>query len=99
MRRFRRPADAVVHAIGLLFDVQSGLTSLNAYTSASKSVPEAEGPRASTYDNITRRTALALIKALKSRASRPALLGGMADVFFLERITNADIHGAIAISY
>lgn len=28
-----------------------------------------------------------------------ALLGGMADVFFLERITNADIHGAIAISY
>ena len=72
-------ADAVVHAIGLLFDVQSGLTSLNAYTSASKSVPEAEGPRASTYDNITRRTALALIKALKSRASRPALLGGTAD--------------------
>ncbi|GEM_PF-5467376 len=33
------------------------------------------------------------------RTCRPALLGGMADVFFLERITNADIHGAIAISY
>ena len=33
------------------------------------------------------------------RTCCPALLGGMANVFFLERITNADIHGAIAISY
>ena len=63
--------DAVVHAIGLLFDVQSGLQQLNSFTSASKSVPDAEGERASTYDNITRKTALCVIEALKSRPALP----------------------------
>jgi nucleoside-diphosphate-sugar epimerase len=64
-------ADAVVHCIGLLFDINSGLTSLNRFTSASGSKPDAE----STYDNITRKTALLLIAALNARAMQRRLLG------------------------
>ena len=60
-------ADAVVHAIGLLFDVNSGLTQLNNFTSASKSTPDAD----STYDNITRKTAFMVIDALNSRLRLP----------------------------
>jgi nucleoside-diphosphate-sugar epimerase len=60
-------ADAVVHAIGLLFDVDSGLKQLNNFTSASKSTPDAE----STYDNITRKTAFMVIDALNSRLRLP----------------------------
>lgn len=70
-------ADAVVHAIGLLFDVESGLTQLNAFTSASKSVPDAEGDKASTYDNITRKTALLALAALKARTAKPGFMGGL----------------------
>jgi nucleoside-diphosphate-sugar epimerase len=66
-------ADAVVHAIGLLFDVNSGLDALNAFTSASKSKPD---PEQSTYDNITRKTALLVIQALRSKAALSSLLGG-----------------------
>lgn len=33
------------------------------------------------------------------RTRRPTLLGGASYVFFLKGITDADIHGAIAISY
>ena len=44
-------SDAVVHAIGLLFDVNSGLTALNNVVSGSRSQAGAE----STYDNITRK--------------------------------------------
>jgi len=68
-------ADAVVHAIGLLFDVNSGLTWANRFTSASKSKPD---PDESTYDNMTRRTALLAIDALKSKAafSPAAIFGG-----------------------
>lgn len=61
-----------MHAIGLLFDVNSGLEFFNTFTSASKSVPDPE----STYDNITRKTALLVIAALKSRMAMPAALGG-----------------------
>lgn len=62
-------ADAVVHAIGLLFDVNSGLVDLNKFTSASKSVPNEE----STYDNITRKTAMQLIAAMEKKyATLPA---------------------------
>merc|ERR1719453_605127 len=57
-------ADAVVHAIGLLFDVNSGLQILNTFTSASASKPDDEE---STYDNITRKTALLAIAALKAK--------------------------------
>jgi len=60
-------ADAVVHTIGLLFDANSGLVALNRFTSASSSKPTEE----STYDNITRKTALMVISALKSRFSLP----------------------------
>lgn len=69
--------DAVVHAIGLLFDVQSGLQQLNSFTSASKSVPDAEGERASTYDNITRKTALLAIAALASKKALPYSESGL----------------------
>jgi len=73
VERFVANADAVVHTIGLLFDVDSGLVGLNAFTSASKSEPTDE----STYDNITRKTALIVIAALNARAKLPEFMGGM----------------------
>jgi len=72
VERFVANADAVVHTIGLLFDVNSGLVGLNAFTSASKSKPDDE----STYDNITRKTALIVIAALNARAKLPEFMGG-----------------------
>jgi hypothetical protein len=72
VRQYVSEADAVVHCIGLLFDVDSGLTSLNRFTSFSKSQADAE----STYDNITRKTAILLIEALKARLALPTALGG-----------------------
>lgn len=65
-------ADAVVHCIGLLFDVESGLQSFNRFTSFSQSKPDPE----STYDNITRKTALLVIDALNKRSAMPFGLGG-----------------------
>jgi len=55
--------DACVHAIGLLFDVESGLGNLNVIVSGSGSVPGEE----STYDRITRQTAFNLISATRER--------------------------------
>ena len=72
IEKFVANADAVVHTIGLLFDVNSGLVGLNAFTSASKSKPSEE----STYDNITRKTALMVIAALNKRALLPDFMGG-----------------------
>lgn len=60
-------ADSVVHAIGLLFDAESGLQNFNIVVSGSRSVP---GPT-STYDRITRLTAFNLIKALKGKLRMP----------------------------
>ncbi|CAE7660381.1 unnamed protein product [Symbiodinium pilosum] len=60
-------ADAVVHAIGLLFDVNSGLTNLNIIVSGSGSVPD----DASTYDKTTRQTAFNVINAIKGRIRMP----------------------------
>lgn len=60
-------ADAVVHAIGLLFDVNSGLTNFNIVVSGSGSIPDGE----STYDTITRKTAFNLINAVKGRFRLP----------------------------
>jgi hypothetical protein len=59
-------ADAVVHCIGLLFDVESGLQSFNRFTSFSQSKPDPE----STYDNITRKTAL-LVRRIALAKVRP----------------------------
>lgn len=70
--KYVNDADAVVHAIGLLFDVDSGLKQLNFFTSASGSKPD----ESSTYDNITRKTALMVIAALNARALQRRLLGG-----------------------
>ena len=72
VNKYVNDADAVVHAIGLLFDVNSGLESLNMFTSFSKSEPDPE----STYDNITRKTALLVIAALRARLGLPVALGG-----------------------
>lgn len=65
-------ADAVVHAVGLLFDVESGLANLSPIVSGSGSVPGSE----STYDNITRRTAENAIAALKARLQLPFMSSG-----------------------
>jgi len=64
-------ADAVVHAVGLLFDVDSGLANFNLIVSGSGSKP---GPQ-STYDNITRKTALLAIAAARDKARMQSLLG------------------------
>ena len=55
------PFDAVVHAVGALFDSTSGLGRFNRYVSGSGSVPS-EG---ASYDGITRQTALSLLAACK----------------------------------
>lgn len=64
-----RQADSAVHAIGLLFDAESGLANLNIIVSGSGSVPGSE----STYDRITRETAFNLIGAMAKRRGRPPL--------------------------
>lgn len=60
-------ADAVVHAIGLLFDANSGLTNLNLIVSGSGSTPD----DTSTYDRITRQTAFNLINGIKGKLRMP----------------------------
>jgi len=58
---------AVVHAIGLLFHVESGLRGLNTIVSGFKSVPD---PETSTYDIITRQTMFNIIEAIESPINR-----------------------------
>ena len=60
-------ADAVVHSIGLLFDVDSGLKDLNLIVSGSKSIPGED----STYDRITRLTAFNTVEALTKGLPNP----------------------------
>ena len=59
--------DAVVHAIGLLFDANSGLANFNVVVSGSGSVPGSD----STYDRITRLTAFHAIDAASSKLRLP----------------------------
>lgn len=60
-----KDSDAAVHAIGLLFDVESGLANLNKIVSGSGSVPG----ESSTYDTITRATAFNVIDAIENKQS------------------------------
>ncbi len=60
-----KDSDAAVHAIGLLFDVDSGLSNLNKIVSGSGSVPG----DASTYDAITRTTAFNVIESIEKKQS------------------------------
>ena len=61
--------DAFVHCVGLLFDASTpGGGALNLVVSGSKSKPGAE----STYDNITRKTALNLLAAAEALAAADA---------------------------
>jgi len=59
--------DAVVHAVGLLFDVESGLQGLNTVVSGSKSTPD---PENSTYDNVTRKTMFHIMEAVENPINR-----------------------------
>lgn len=59
--------DAVVHAIGLLFDVESGLENLNFIVSGSGSTPGQD----STYDRISRLTAFNAIDATQNKLRLP----------------------------
>lgn len=72
--------DAVVHAVGLLFDVESGLQNLNTIVSGSKSVPD---PDKSTYDNITRQTMFNIMDALESPMNRLKKRGSKTPVAFV----------------
>lgn len=60
-----KDSDAAVHAIGLLFDVDSGLAGLNKIVSGSGSVPG----DASTYDAVTRTTAFNVISSIEKKQS------------------------------
>jgi nucleoside-diphosphate-sugar epimerase len=66
VNKFVSNNDAVVHAVGLLFDVESGLQGLNTIVSGSKSVPD----ESSTYDNITRKTMFNILDAIESPINR-----------------------------
>lgn len=70
-------SDAVVHAIGLLFDIESGLPLLNRIVSGSRSVPS----EWSTYDNTTRLTAFNVIEALLQKPRSPGYI--LTPVIFL----------------
>jgi len=63
VKRVVRDADAVVHAVGLLFDVDSGLSNLNTVVSGSGSLPG----ESSTYEVVTRRTMFNVIEALEAK--------------------------------
>lgn len=67
VKKIINDADAAVHAIGLLFDVESGLVNLNTIVSGSKSIPGKD----STYDAITRQTSFNIADAIESRISFP----------------------------
>lgn len=57
------PFDVCVHAVGLLLDNESGLSSLNVYASGSGSAPDSK----SSYDYVTRQTAFNAIDGIKSQ--------------------------------
>lgn len=95
VKKLVEDSDAFVHAIGLLFDVNSGLTNLNTIVSGSNSLPDEE----STYDVVTRQTAFNLIDAVNSRSRLPntpptplvftsAAEAGWPDVSFGEQVEN-----------
>lgn len=69
MKKIVNDADAVVHAIGLLFDVESGLADLNKIVSGSGSLPGED----STYDAITRQTMFNVVDAVEGKLSFPSL--------------------------
>jgi len=69
VKKIINDADAAVHAIGLLFDVDSGLVNLNTIVSGSKSVPGKD----STYDAITRQTSFNILDAIEGKLSFPGL--------------------------
>jgi hypothetical protein len=59
------PFDACIHAVGLLFDNESGLQSFNKFVSGSGSEPTSK----STYDRITRQTAFLALESLEGQTS------------------------------
>jgi hypothetical protein len=67
VKKIVNDSDAAVHSIGLLFDVDSGLSNLNTIVSGSKSLPG----ESSTYDNITRKTMFNIADAIESRITNP----------------------------
>lgn len=71
--------DAGVHAVGLLFDVNSGLAQFNTIVSGSGSLP-GEG---STYDAITRQTMFNVIDAIEKKPSLPFTNSGKYPLAFV----------------
>jgi len=67
VRKLVDSADGVVHAVGLLFDVDSGLKGLSRVVSGSGSIPGDD----STYDKVTRGTTFNVIDAVERKASNP----------------------------
>ena len=68
VKKIVNDADAAVHAIGLLFDVESGLANFNTIVSGSGSLPGDD----STYDAITRQTMFNVADAIEGKLSFPS---------------------------
>jgi len=67
VRKIINNSDAAVHAVGLLFDTESGLANLNTVVSGSGSLPGDD----STYDRITRLTMFNVIDAVEKKINLP----------------------------
>lgn len=73
VQKYVSESDAIVHAVGLLFDVESGLDKFNDIVSGSKSKPD---PTKSTYDNITRKTMFNIMDAIEGKNPLSNMLNG-----------------------
>lgn len=62
------PFDGCVHAVGVLFDAQTGVSTLNRFASGSGSIPTSE----STYDRVIRQTGITAINCFASKYSASA---------------------------
>ena len=71
--------DAAVHAVGLLFDVDSGLAQFNTIVSGSGSLPG----DSSTYDAITRQTMFNVVDAIEKKPSLPFANNGKYPLAFV----------------
>lgn len=67
VRKIISDADAAVHAVGLLFDVDSGLAQFNTIVSGSGSLPSEK----STYDAVTRQTMFNVVDAIERKPTLP----------------------------
>merc|ERR1712194_667977 len=88
------PFTVVFHAIGALFDSESGLGPLNKFISGAKSMPD----KGHTYDDITRKTALTLLAATETScpAGTPYVFVSAAEAGWPEKKCGAGIEAYLS---